>query len=300
MNPLPASGIQSFICDMLVSHSHAKHPANVQFMPDSQVITSSQNPFFRHCLQLRKNRQRRKAGQFLIDGEVEIVRAVQSGLQVQHLLVNCQHALSPGLRQLLADYPEITLETFSPQLIGRLEYGQVVGAVIAVAQAPSLELDTIQITSDGLVLVLDQIEKPGNLGACMRTAAACGVQAVVLTDPVCDPFNANAIRASRGTMFGTQLAVTTASEFLSLAMRIRLSVFAARVQSEKSLWQLPLHQGAAIVFGSEAWGLDQRWRSDMVQDFTIPMNSKADSLNVSISAAVSLYEAVRQRLNVPI
>lgn len=285
---------------MLVNHGPAETPVYDESMPEPPVITSSQNPFFRYCQQLRNNRHRRKSGQFLIDGQVEIIRAVESGFKVQHLLVGSQQAVSQELKQLLADHSEIVLHIFSPQLFGRLEYGQADGRIIAVAQTPRLELDAIQISGSGLVLVLDQTEKPGNLGACMRTAAACGVQAVVLTDPICDPFNANAVRSSRGTMFAIQLAVTTAGEFLSLAKRIGLPIFAARVQAEQSLWQIPLHQGAAVVFGNESQGLDHRWQSDLVQDFTIPMNSRTDSLNLSISAAVSLYEAVRQRGNTQI
>jgi TrmH family RNA methyltransferase len=256
-------------------------------------ITSPHNPFFRKCLQLRENRKRRQLGQFLIDGTVEIGRAITAGIEIERLLLDSQRV--PDDLQLAIVARSIQVQEFSPSLLRKLSYGQVDNQPIALAQTPSLPLSSLKLDRRSIVLVLDRTEKPGNLGACLRSAAAGGASAVVLTTPICDPFNANAIRASRGTMFRVPMAITNCEEFLELASKIGLPVFAARVDSDRSLWEIPFGQGAAIVFGNEATGLGTDWQTAEVQDFTIPMSGLADSLNLSISAAVTLYEAFRQR-----
>lgn len=262
-------------------------------MPSNPAITSLRNPFFRHCLQLRDNRKRRRAGQFLIDGSTEIARAIEAGISIQTVLMAEQFLDRPLIA--LAEQANVSIQTVSLELLDRLSYGQVERHPVALATTPPLPLESLRIDSKSLVLVLDRTEKPGNLGACLRTAAACGVDAVVLTDPVCDPFNANAIRASRGTVFRVPMAISSFDEFLKLAAEIELPICAARVDASKTLWNLPLSNGAALVFGSEAEGLNDNWRRSFVQDFTIPMSTVADSLNLSISVAVTLYEGLRQR-----
>lgn len=263
-------------------------------MPSNSEITSAHNPFFRHCLQLRDNRKRRRAGQFLIDGVVEIQRALNAGIEVQDFIV------SPSCVDVdfgtIAEERSIPVRVLSDSLLSKLSYGQVHDQPIALAKIPELPLQALKLDSSSLVLVLDRTEKPGNLGACLRSAAACGVTAVILTDPICDPFNANAIRASRGTMFRVPLAICGRDELIQRAQELSLPVYAARVDAKDTLWDLSLDRGALLVFGNEAEGLSDDWQQQVVRDFTIPMSSVADSLNLSISAAVTLYEARRQRL----
>ena len=179
--------------------------------------------------------------------------------------------------------------------MGKLSYGQRGAESVAVAKIPHRTLSGFKWQSSQLVLVLDQTEKPGNLGACLRTASACGVTAVVLTDPVCEPYNPNAIRASRGTIFSLNLRVATRDEFQACARAQRIPLFAARVDASQELWQQDFVGGGAILFGSEALGLGSEWELPEVRPFSIPMQGVTDSLNLSISAAVTLYEAVRQR-----
>ncbi|MFO0941865.1 MAG: RNA methyltransferase [Pirellulales bacterium] len=264
-------------------------------MHSNPVITSSHNPFFRNCLQLRDNRKRKRSKLFLIDGTMEITHAIAAGLKIQSLIVSEKGCLDESLLQ-LCDLQSIPIQPLAKNLLEKLSYGQWDEQPIAVAEQPELLLQSLQLDSTSLVLVLDRTEKPGNLGACMRSAAACGVDCVVLTDPICDPFNANAIRASRGTMFRVPLAIATRHQFVDAAGGAGLPIYAARVDAQVTLWDLPLDQGAAIVFGNEAEGLSDEWRGGSGKDFTIPMSSRADSLNLSISAAVTLYEAHRQRL----
>jgi len=260
------------------------------------AIKSLRNPFYRHCLTLRDNRKRRKARQFLIDGRIEILRALEAGLEVSAVLVPDCGEMDALIDEMVRSKPSLVIQPMALDLLERLCYGQTGAQPLALAEQPQLCLDQLKIDQHSLVLVLDKIEKPGNLGACLRTAAACGVDAVILTDPICDPFNANVIRASRGAVFGIPMAMATRQEFLCAAGRINLPVYAARVHADRLLWQLPLDRGGAVLFGNETHGLSEDWTSSSVVDFTIPMQYCVDSLNLSISAAVTLFEAVRQRL----
>lgn len=264
-------------------------------MKAKPVITSSRNPIFRHCLSLRDNRKRKRAKQFLVDGPVEILRAVQAGFTVSCLLVPHGMEVETWLHNLLQSGQDFAVQPLAPELLQRLSYGQTGPHPLAVLEEPSLSLDPNMIDRNSIVLVLDKTEKPGNLGACLRSAVASGVGAVVLTDPICDPFNANVIRASRGALFQVSLAITKREKFLELAARIDLPIFAARVEANRLLWELPLSRGAALLFGNETHGLSEQWQSSTVSEFTIPMQSGVDSLNLSISAALTLFEAVRQR-----
>ena len=190
---------------------------------------------------------------------------------------------------------QLEIQAFSNSLLKRLCYGQMGAEPVALAEEPHWSLDNISLDNQSLVLVLDQVEKPGNLGACIRSAAACGCAAVLLTRPICDPFSSNAIRASRGAIFEIPIAQTTPAAVLDLASKNGCSVFSARVSGRLKLWELPLSKGAFLVFGNEANGLDDHWQHERVVSFLIPMRGGVDSLNVSISAAVALYEAVRQK-----
>ncbi len=256
---------------------------------DSTPIESLHNPRIKHALKLRSARARRKSGEFLIDGATEIRRALAAGIEITTIYCVSTEQLhgplpAPGGLQLVSE-----------RVLVKLSYGEQSAAPVAVAKTPPLPLAALPLHSSSLVLVLDGIEKPGNLGACFRTAAACGVDAVVLTNPICELFNPNAIRASRGTVFSVASALSNPLEFRQLALELGLPVFAARVDGENRLWDCPFERGAAIVFGSEACGLQDDWLGDHLSTFRIPMAAEVDSLNVSISAAVTLYEAVRQR-----
>lgn len=259
------------------------------------TITSPHNPFYRHCLKLRDNRKRRRLGQFLIDGTSEISRAFQAGIPIQKLLVSSDCPLSGELKIQVESSAGIEVQEFSPPLLNRLCYGQVKSEPVALAVQPEWSLENIALDEKSLVLVLDQVEKPGNLGACVRTAVACGCSAVLLTRPIGDPFSSNAIRASRGAIFEVPMAQTAPESVIDLASRIGATVFTASLDGKKRLWDLSLTRGAFVVFGNEAHGLDERWQHESVQSFQIPMLGSVDSLNVSISAAVTLYEAVRQK-----
>jgi RNA methyltransferase, TrmH family len=259
------------------------------------TIQSVHNATIKTVLKLRDAGVRRQKKQFLIDGVQEVSLAVANEFHIECVYYPESGSEAEENSLLAAGLPVSTLQPVSAAVMRKLAYGDRESSFVAVARYPSLELSHLKFTNPALILVLDGIEKPGNLGAAMRTAAAAGVHAVVLTNPVCDVFNPNAIRASRGTMFSLPIAVTTPAEFINLCQTIGVGINTARVDGSTSLWKSEFQGATAIVLGSEAHGLDQSWPSPPCRAFHIPMQDSTDSLNVSISAALALYEAVRQR-----
>lgn len=252
------------------------------------VIESLSNAQVKHAIHLRRARHRRKSGEFLIDGHREIELAAKADIEISKIFVT-----ELQLSFLASDLQSKAL-LVSERVAERVCYGQQRDIPLAIAKTPAIPLRSVELK--GLILVLDRTEKPGNLGACLRTAQATGVNTVVLTDPICEVFNDNAIRASRGAIFSTQLAQADRAEFLSQCEADGVSVVCARVDGSQRLWDLDFSGNLAVVFGNEADGLGPEWRGGNLNSFTIPMASSAtDSLNLSISAAVTLFEAVRQR-----
>ncbi len=263
------------------------------------TIESVHNLRIKQTLRLRDARVRRQTGRFLIDGEREIALACQHGFQVETIYVpakTVEQAIDP--MEVRGAYPaefEHCVQPVSAAVLAKLSYGQRDAAPVAVALLPERPLSRFVWRAGELLLVLDQTEKPGNLGACLRTASACGVSSVILTDPVCEPYNPNAIRASRGAIFAIELLSTTREEFQTCCQTQGIPMFAARVDASEELWQKDFLNGGAVLFGSEALGLGDGWNRPEYSGFRIPMHGASDSLNLSISAAVTLYEAVRQR-----
>lgn len=268
--------------------------------PPTITIESVQNPRIKHALRLRDAGARRQTGQFLIDGDREIALAQRHGIELEVVYVAAGQSPSAhrSAATALHQFANVPLQPVSPAVLGKLSYGQRGAESVAVAKTPQTTLSSFQWQASQLLLVLDQTEKPGNLGACLRTASACGVAAVILTDPVCEAYNPNAIRASRGTIFSLDLLIGTREEFLACAQAQRIPLFSARVDARHVLWQQDFTSGGAVVFGSEALGLGSQWELPEVRPFTIPMQGVTDSLNLSISTAVTLYEALRQRQKV--
>jgi TrmH family RNA methyltransferase len=258
------------------------------------TIQSPQNQQIKQVIKLRDASTRRETGYFIIDGVQEIERALADDFQIDCLYFNGEDA--SRLENLLIRLQPEQLQPVSSAVMRKLAYGDRDSGLVAVAKTPTLEIERLQFASKKpLILVLDGIEKPGNLGACLRTAAATGADAVILTNPICDVFNPNAIRASRGCLFSVPVAVATHEEVMQLCARLKIPLFTTRVDGEMDFWKADFRNGAAIVLGNEAAGLQDGWVTAQCKSIVIPMRDDTDSLNVSISAAVTLYEAVRQR-----
>lgn len=255
------------------------------------IIGSTHNPKIKQTVQLRRASQRRKQGLFLIDGWREIELAHAAGIPLKTVFYATPNESAVPLEHLSKVGIQVTDE-----VLEKIGYGQRTDSPVAVAQTPELSLERLG-AGLGTILVLDRTEKPGNLGACIRSAIATGASAIILTNPICEVFNDNAIRASRGAIFSIPLAVTTPQKLLEWCSRHSRKLHAAIVDAPKSLWDQDLSGITTFLFGNESVGLGDEWpRENPVIPFQIPMAEGAvDSLNLSISAAVTLFEAVRQR-----
>jgi RNA methyltransferase, TrmH family len=272
-----------------------------------EVIRSPHNPTFKQALKLRDAKERRRTGQFLIDGQRELLQAIAAGIQIVDFFIDESHsslssALANELDQSDLDSQQ-KLELFGDDLpvtclaeplMQKLAYGDRVEHAIAVGIQPSPTLNDIDLSHPPTyLLVIDRIEKPGNLGAILRSAAAFGVKNVVLTDPVCEIWNPNAIRASLGGIFRLNLIRTSADEALLWLIEHKFQIVTARVDASQSLVSFPFSPSVAIVVGSEAFGLGANWSHPSIESVRIPMCGPMDSLNVSVSAAILLYQATQ-------
>ena len=187
------------------------------------------------------------------------------------------------------------IATVSDEVFSKLMFGQRTDVVIAIADRPSTKLESIKFSSPGFALVLQAIEKPGNLGAILRSADACNAAAVLLADSETDFYHPNSIRASTGAVFKLPVASGTSTEVQRWIVANQLRVITAMVEGSVELFDADLTGNIALVLGNEARGLDGNWHNDDFQPIRLPMQGIADSLNVSVTAAVMMYETVRQQ-----
>jgi len=244
------------------------------------VITSVENPRVKEVLRLRRSRDRRETGLFLVEGAREVERARTAGLRFRATYV------APELAPSAADHPDA--EHVSARVLRHMAYRAEPEGVIAVVESPARELPH-QAT---LVLVAVGVEKPGNLGAMARSAEAAGADALLVADGSFDPWNPNAVRASTGAVFTLPILASTLDELHALPLRR----VAAVVDAATRYTEVDLRQPTALIVGAEDQGLDDRWRTEADVAVSIPVRgATADSLNASAAAAVLLFEAVRQR-----
>ncbi len=262
-------------------------------------ITSTSNPRFRAAIGLREARERRRQGRILVDGIREIGRALDSGVRpVEAWLDPERVAGSPDLlamRDRLDKEGGCALLEADARIIDRLAYGERTDGLVLVAETPVATLAGLALPAEPLVVVLEAIEKPGNLGAVLRSADGAGAAAVIVADGRTDPFNPNVIRASVGTVFTVPIAAASGAETLSWLRQHELRIVTARVDDGVLYTTIDLTGPLALVLGSEATGLSDHWTGPESTAVRVPMTGVADSLNVSATAAVLLYEALRQR-----
>jgi RNA methyltransferase, TrmH family len=266
------------------------------------VIDSPANPRIKAAMRLRERRERDATGLTLVDGGREALRAVEAGTFVESAFV-CPPLLASHEAKRVAeklsqsvgpfgaaiDYAEVSERAFE-----RLAYGDRADGVILVVRAPRTQVADIALPPAPLVVVTEDVEKPGNVGAVLRSADAVGADAVIAIGGT-DLFNPNVIRASVGTVFTVPVAAATATETAAWLRLHGIRIVASIVDAGQLHVDADLRGPVAIVLGSEAAGLSDAWRSEGVEAVRLPMAGVADSLNVSVAAAVLLYEAWRQR-----
>ncbi|HET7726902.1 MAG TPA: RNA methyltransferase [Candidatus Limnocylindrales bacterium] len=262
------------------------------------VLESPRNPRVRAAAELRDRRHRDRTGLTLVDGVREVARALDAGVEAVEVFASPERlGRDPEGRALAARLASgsVPVHPSSDAVLERIGFGDRAEGVVAVVRIPPLGLDRLQLPPDALVVVLERVEKPGNLGAAMRSADGAGASAVILADPLTDLFNPNAIRASLGTIFALPVASAPAPAVLEYLLGAGIVPWAARVDAQALYTDADLAGASAVVLGSEAHGLSATWSDPRVRPVRLPMLGVADSLNVSIAAAVLLYEARRQR-----
>jgi RNA methyltransferase, TrmH family len=265
--------------------------------PVRPILTSTANPRVRAAISLRDRRERDRTGLTVVDGAREMRRALDAGVIVAEAFI-CEPLLAGGdaravLDRLHAD--GATVHSVSEPVFARLAFGERAEGVVGVVRIPSLGLDDLALPADPMVIVIEGIEKPGNLGAVLRSADGAGADALIAADPRTDPFNPNAIRASAGTVFSLPLAAASTESTLAWIRGLGLRAVAARIDADRLYTETDLTGPMAIALGSESEGLSPAWTDPDIEGIRLPMLGVADSLNVSVCAAILLYEARRQR-----
>jgi len=262
-----------------------------------EKITSPQNARIRNLVLLQlKSRERRKQNSIVIEGYREISRALVCGFTVKELYC-CPELGSENIIQgLAASYPGIVVYFVSVAAFEKLAYREGSDGLIAVAEPINRTLEGLKLGDNPLVIVLESVEKPGNLGAVMRTADAAGVDAVIICDPHTDLYNPNTIRSSVGCIFTRQVVVADSREVIEWMKKLGIRSYAAALIESAESYHLKDFTGpTAFIMGTEATGLSSQWLTSSTSQVIIPMKGIADSLNVSVSTAILVFEAIRQR-----
>lgn len=256
-------------------------------------ITSTQNPKVKSLLALEKPRERRKQQLFVIEGKKEIGLALEAGYRIGNIFF-CDDIISAEeVTKLFSD--DKLLIPVAKDVFDKLAVRENSGGMIAVAEQKLHSLDNIRLSKNPLVLVLESVEKPGNLGAILRTADASGVDAVIICDPQTDFYNPNVIRSSIGCIFTKQVAAATSEETIAWLKKNTIGIYCTYLKASKPYHQTDFTKPSAIVMGTEATGLSDVWVTNSDANIIIPMQGAIDSMNVSTAAAVVVFEAKRQR-----
>ncbi len=253
-------------------------------------ITSLQNPAIKRLVKLRESkRQRRADGLMLVEGVDELNLALASGLQPQTLFC------APEISSARLQFSRVQTVTVSRAVFEKISYRDNPDGWLGVFPLPQKALNEIRLSAAPFVIVAESIEKPGNLGAILRTADAAGADAVLVCDPRVDIWNPNVVRASRGTLFTVPALEAENAAALEWLRANRVQVLAATPAGTINYAEVNLREPIAIVVGAEDEGLTDFWISNADFKAKIPMKGKVNSLNVSVAAALIAYEAVRQR-----
>ena len=253
-------------------------------------ISSLQNPLIKKVLLLQeKSRERKDANLFVIDGWKETQLAMVNGFEIETLLFRKGFGLNVD-ELAVGNILEISEEVFD-----RISYRGNTSKVVALAKPKSNTLSDLKLSKNPLVIVLDGVEKPGNVGAILRTADATGVDAVICCDTHSDIYNPNTIRSSVGCVFTKQIAVSSKEECLAFLKENNIAVYTTSLKAAKNYLEEDYQQPSAFVFGTEAEGVNAFWEEHSSANIIIPMRGQNDSLNVSNAVAIILFEALRQR-----
>lgn len=260
-----------------------------------ESITSAQNQKIKTLLELQeKSKARRKEGLFVVEGRRELLHCMEAGYE-PHAVFFCPEILSEEDFKEISEKCRCGFFEISRQLYDKVAYRGGTEGVIAELRCKDMGLENLTLKENPLVVVLESVEKPGNLGAVLRSADASGVDAVIVCDPLTDMYNPNLIRSSIGAIFTVPVAVASSEDTIRWLKAKGIRIYTAQLQDSEWYYDTDMKAGTAIVMGTEATGLTDVWRKAADAHIRIPMLGRLDSLNVSVSAAILMFEAVRQR-----
>ena len=281
-----------------------QYPVDLMMVPE--IITSGQNPKIKALLELQeKSRARREKGLFIVEGQRELDHCIAAGFVPDTIFIcpeiySCHPERRPEPAEGRSEGSSSAGEGYkvfhvSKNVYEKIAYREGTEGIIAEMKYKDRRLEDIKLSENPLIVVLESVEKPGNLGAVLRSADAAGADAVIICDPLTDLYNPNLIRASIGAIFSRQVAAATSEETISWLKANNIQILTAQLQDSSLYYDTPMTGPTAIVMGTESTGLTDIWREAADKHIRIPMLGALDSLNVSVSAAILLFEAVRQR-----
>ncbi|MEO8236027.1 MAG: RNA methyltransferase [Flavobacterium sp.] len=257
-------------------------------------ITSSQNPFIKSLVLLQeKSKNRKQSGTFLIEGQREIELALKGGFIIETILFLPDLISEKQITKLTNQ--AVDLIEISKEVYQKLAYRDTTEGVLAIAKTKFFLLSDLKLSQNPLILVAEAPEKPGNIGALLRTADAANLDAVIIANPKSDLYSPNIVRSSVGCLFTNQIATGTTSEIITFLKENNINFYCATLQNSTSYHTQNYTTPTALVVGTEATGLTQEWRDNATQNIIIPMQGEIDSMNVSVAAAILIFEAKRQR-----
>ncbi|MBR5568439.1 MAG: RNA methyltransferase [Bacteroidales bacterium] len=260
-----------------------------------EIITSAQNPKIKDLLALQeKSKERRKKGLFVVEGRRELLHCVEAGYE-PYAVFYCPDIISNADFDAVVENCDCNYYEIPQHLYDKVAYRGGTEGVIAELHCKEMSLESLKLKENPLVVILESVEKPGNLGAVLRSADASGVDAVIVCDPLTDMYNPNLIRSSIGAIFTVPVATATSEDTIKWLKDNNIKIYTAQLQDSEWYYDTDMKGATAIVMGTEATGLTTAWRKAADAHIKIPMLGKLDSLNVSVSAAILMFEAVRQR-----
>jgi TrmH family RNA methyltransferase len=262
----------------------------------NERISSLQNPKIKHIVKLQKATERKNCREFLIEGIRELELAQQADYEFIQFFFNPEiihrnkrYDIVEKMNHLCPVY-ELSSEAFS-----KVAYRESTEGIIALGKQKPTDLPSLKLSGCPLLLVVESVEKPGNLGAILRTADAAHLDAVIVCDPLTDLYNPNLIRSSLGCLFTVPVVSCSSSEALQYLKKNQITIYATTLQCSEAYHLHDYRGGSAFVMGTEASGLSKFWRENANEEINIPMNGIIDSLNVATATAIVVFEALRQR-----
>ena len=256
-----------------------------------EIISSEQNNKIKNIIKLQdKSRERKKQDLFVIDGLREIQEALKSGIIIEEIFI-CPEIIKEELNL----FSDVKTSQVSPSVYKKIGYKEKPAGVLVVARPKLLELASLKLKKSSLLVILEAVEKPGNLGAIIRSAYAAGVDAIIINNEQTDIYNPNVIRASEGLIFRLPVVIASRENTINFLKKENIKVFAAALIGAKNYVEANFKEGSAILLGTESTGLSKEWLKKADEIIKIPMKAGIDSLNVSVSAAVLIFEAWKQR-----